>query len=122
MNRALGQFTVKWEKRGPVYYVCCFSHSRDYFKCLHGLQGAKVVTAKKDEAGIINVGNYLPFSWTKAIDKTTQEKLLELPRPFFVSQFLGCRAKKVYQEAEFQHQNPLSAEKFVFPESEEVEQ
>ena len=52
MNRALGQFTVKWEKRGPVYYACWFSHSRDYFECLNGLQGAKVVTAKKTSAGL----------------------------------------------------------------------
>ena len=110
------------KKKGPIYYDCWFSHSRDYFKCLHGLQGAKVVTAKKDERGIIEVGNYLPFSRTKAMDKTTEEKLLELPHPFFVSKILVGKSKKVYQQPEVHYSNPLSTEKFVFPESEEVEQ
>jgi len=99
------------KKKGPIYYDCWFSHSRDYFKCLHGLQGAKVVTAKKDERGIIEVGNYLPFSQTKAMDKTTEEKLLELPHPFFVSQILEGKSKKVYQ---FTTQTPFLLKSLYF--------
>jgi len=127
MFQALGQFTVEWKKRGPLYYACWFPRSRDYFKCLKGLQGAEVVTAKKDDYGIIKVGTYIPFNRTMAIEKTTQEKMLELPRPFFVSQFLarenGLLQNNLYQEPQFQQRyNTQPKEKFVFPESEETPQ
>ena len=111
MFQALGQFTVEWKKRGPLYYACWFPHSNDYFKCAKGLQGAKVVTKKNGDYGIVKVGPYLPFPHTQTIEKATQEKLLELPRPFFVSQFL-----RIYQEPEVHR----PVEKFEFPESKET--
>ena len=100
--QALGKFTVHWNRRGPVYYACWFGHSSDYFKCAKGLQGSEVVTHNKDDYGVVNGGEYIPFTPSGTIDKITQAKLLQLPRPFFVSQFLSqkvsSRQKQIYKE------------------------
>lgn len=106
MLQALGKFTVDWNRRGPVYYAYWFSQSSDYFKCVKGLQGIEVVTHNKDDYGFVTGGEYISFTQPGTLDKTTQEKLLELPKPFFISQFLahetGTLKKNIYQEPKFQ--------------------
>ena len=105
MLQVLGKFTVNWSRKGPVYYAYWFSQSSEYFKCVKGLQGVEVVTHNKDDYGVVTGGEYIPFIPPGILDKNTQEKLLELPKPFFISQFLAHETKtiikKIYQEPKF---------------------
>jgi len=121
MLQALGKFTVDWKRRGPVYYACWFSQSSDYFKCVKGLQGIEVATHNKDDYGVVTGGEYISFSSSGTLDKITQEKLLELPKPFFISQFLaheiGSMEKKLYQEPKFQRMYTYPGEQFRFSET-----
>ena len=121
MLQALGKFTVNWNRRGSVYYAYWFSQSSDYFKCVKGLQGIEVATHNKDDYGVVTGGEYISFSSSGTLDKITQEKLLELPKPFFISQFLaheiGSMEKKLYQEPKFQRMYTYPGEQFRFSET-----
>lgn len=120
MLQVLGKFTVEWNKRGRVYYGHWFSRSTDYFKCVKTLQGSKVATHNDDDYGIVTDEEYILFLPPGTVDKTTQKQFLELPEPFFVSQFLAQDAKgshpPVYREVRkiFTYPN----ENFMFSETE----
>ena len=121
MLQALGKFTVNWNRRGSVYYAYWFSQSSDYFKCVKSLQGIEVVTHNKDDYGVVTGGEYIPFTEPGTLDKNTQDKLLELPRRFFISQFLAHETerlhKKIYQEPKFQRMYTYPGEKFLSSET-----
>lgn len=127
MLQTLGKFTVAWEKRGPIHYACWFTRSSEYFKCVKGLRGSEVSSHNKTEYGVVTADEYIPFGPWGELDKDTQDKFLELPEPFFVSQFL-CHAhsvadppqKKVFREPlSFRHPlvGRLEEEQFSFPET-----
>ena len=106
MLQALGKFTVNWKRRGPVYYACWFTQPSDYFKCVRGLQGIEVSTHNKDDYGVVTGGEYLSFSPPGTLDKITEEQLLAIPKPFFISQFLANETtktptKKIYRAPKF---------------------
>ena len=86
--QALGRFTVKWNYGGTIQYVCWFSHSPHYFKCINGIRGIKMERAN-DEGVLIN-DDYLYFSSSEntIIDPATLSTLLALPTPFFVEKYL----------------------------------
>ena len=125
MIQTLGKFTVAWEKRGMIHYACWFTHSSDYFKCVKGIRGAEVATHDREEYGIVTLDEYVPFGPWGEIDKTTQQSLVCLPKPFFVSQFLSQQTdkaapvhKKVFREPlNLGSSSPKEEERFRFLET-----
>ena len=101
--QALGRFTVKWNHGGIIQYVCWFSHSPHYFKCINGIRGIQMERA--GDAGVLIKDDYLYFSGNGLIDPGALSALHALPTPFFVEQYLrndealAPGAKPVYKDA-----------------------